>query len=501
MKKNKQNISENKQTEKEPRLNFSEKTRRRFRFGTNSILLMIAVITAFVLLNLALERLPLTLDLTTEQRYSITDTTKKRLSALEKDIEIIALFDRTKGESDTNRSMVIKILDLYDAYDRVTVRYVNPDTNPSFVATTVGQENAGSYSAGDYIVKCGNKTRRIGSSDMYNYSIDYTTYSVKVSGLKVESNLTTNILYVTSDRIPVIYYETSSQPGYELSAFSQYTASVNTYGCDVKELNLLQSDIPEDAAMILFMNPTADLSNIAYEKVRVYLTEEKGRAMFELGYLSAGTELANFNKLLELFGMQANNDLVTEQDSKYILMQSEGIAFNAAEILTNGPLEGVSLSMLPVMETRSLRFLNASGYFTTYELLRTSSQAVSKSVSDDSTSPAQSHLIAAAGEYTGSLNGGRIVVTGSCWNFQDMYLTYFSNRSGLNFTMACTEWLVEEMQNVDVEGLHIAAKNFDTSTISATDSQVRKIVGFVLVGYSALIILAGGVVWLRRRHL
>ena len=84
MKKNKQNISENKQTEteKEPRLNFSEKTRRRFRFGTNSILLMIAVITAFVLLNLALERLPLTLDLTTEQRYSITDTTKKRLSAL-----------------------------------------------------------------------------------------------------------------------------------------------------------------------------------------------------------------------------------------------------------------------------------------------------------------------------------------------------------------------------------------------------------------------------------
>ena len=152
MKKNKQNISENKQTEteKEPRLNFSEKTRRRFRFGTNSILLMIAVITAFVLLNLALERLPLTLDLTTEQRYSITDTTKKRLSALEKDIEIIALFDRTKGESDTNRSMVIKILDLYDAYDRVTVRYVNPDTNPSFVATTVGQENAGAYSAGDY---------------------------------------------------------------------------------------------------------------------------------------------------------------------------------------------------------------------------------------------------------------------------------------------------------------------------------------------------------------
>lgn len=62
------------------KINFSEKTKRRFRYGTNSIILMAVVIAVAVLVNVLLEQLPMSADLTKESLYSITDTTKKVLS-------------------------------------------------------------------------------------------------------------------------------------------------------------------------------------------------------------------------------------------------------------------------------------------------------------------------------------------------------------------------------------------------------------------------------------
>ena len=68
------------------KINFSEKTKRRFRYGTNSIILMAVVIAVAVLVNVLLEQLPMSADLTKESLYSITDTTKKVLSELDRDV-------------------------------------------------------------------------------------------------------------------------------------------------------------------------------------------------------------------------------------------------------------------------------------------------------------------------------------------------------------------------------------------------------------------------------
>ena len=120
---------------------FSQTLRRRFRFGSNMIVMAILVIVVFVVLNLVLERFstPLTLDLTSEKLYSIGDVTKKSMESLEKDVEIIALYDRVKGEADTNKVAVIKVLDLYEPFEKIKVSYVDPDSHPSFILDTVGK--------------------------------------------------------------------------------------------------------------------------------------------------------------------------------------------------------------------------------------------------------------------------------------------------------------------------------------------------------------------------
>ena len=74
----------------------SEKAKRRFRYGTNSVILMVAVVVIAVLVNVLLEQLPMSVDITSESLYSITDKTKEILNSLDKDVEIYALYDRAK---------------------------------------------------------------------------------------------------------------------------------------------------------------------------------------------------------------------------------------------------------------------------------------------------------------------------------------------------------------------------------------------------------------------
>ena len=66
-------------TEKKEKKIISARMRRDFRFGTNAIVLIAAVLVVFVLANLALESFStqLTLDLTKEKLYSIGDITDK----------------------------------------------------------------------------------------------------------------------------------------------------------------------------------------------------------------------------------------------------------------------------------------------------------------------------------------------------------------------------------------------------------------------------------------
>ena len=101
--------------------------KRRVNYGIGYVLLIVATIVVFVVVNVILERLPMSVDLTANEQFSITDETEEILENLNEDVEIIALYDRVKGMADTQRAEVIRILDLYDAYSHVSVSYVSLD--------------------------------------------------------------------------------------------------------------------------------------------------------------------------------------------------------------------------------------------------------------------------------------------------------------------------------------------------------------------------------------
>ena len=492
-------------TEKKERI--SQTLRRRFRYGSNMIVFAILAIVVFIVLNVVLERFstPLTIDMTSEKLYTIGDVTKENMEGLEKDVEIIALYDRVKGEADTQKMSIIKILDLYDRFEKIHVSYVDPDSNPNFILDTVGKINANSYSSGDYIVKCGDKTRRLAESDMYvtttqTYNSFYS-YEVQ-SGMQAEKKLTTAVLYVTAEVSPVVYYVTGH--GEEaIEYYSMLLTYIEGLGCDVKELDMGKiTEMPEDAAVAIMMGPKFDISPAESVMIRQWLEQKAGQLAVAVDPLQSGTEFANLNGLLEsMFAITLNNDQVADDEYR---IAAAGNAFSfLGQSVSNGPIENSSVYQVPIFNSRSVNVLNideTSAGITHYPIIQTFETAVSTAI----VGGAKTTGIFTVGAASKNLNYSEVthaVVFGSTLAFTDTYYASFGAYTvrSLSIYAMGIDWMIASYGTNAGNG--ISAKNYGSTNLVVTASQ-RTRLGILATVVIPLIIIGIGIfVWLKRRHL
>ncbi|MBO4326664.1 MAG: Gldg family protein [Clostridia bacterium] len=487
---------------------FSQATRRRFRFGSNMIVLAILVIVVFVVVNVVLERFStrLTLDLTSEKLYTIGDVTKKNMEALEKDVEIIALYDRVKGEADTDKVAVMKVLDLYEPFERITVSYVDPDSHPNFILDTVGRINAGSYSAGDYIVKCGEKTRRISKSEMYvtttqTYNSFYS-YEVQ-SGMQAERKLTTAVLYVTADVSPVVYY-INNHGEEDISDYSMLLTYIEGLGCDVKELNMGKiTEMPEDAAVAIIMGPKFDITPAESVMLQQWLEQGAGQLAIAADPMQSGSEFANLNELLtKMFALSLNNDQISD-DTNRISSAANAFSF-LGQSVSNGPIENSSVYQVPVFTSRSINVQNideSTAGIKHYPIMQTYETAVSTAIVGGTKSAPGIFTVGAAAKNLNFNEVSHAIVFGSTMAFTDEYYALYGAYTvrSLSIYAMGVDWMIESYGTN--EGTEIAQKNYGSTNLIVT-AGLRNTLGIIAAVVVPLIIIGIGiVVWLKRRHL
>ncbi|MBR5280622.1 MAG: Gldg family protein [Clostridia bacterium] len=494
-----------KQEKKEKKF-ISARVRRDFRYGTNALVLVAAVLVVFVLANLALESFStqLTIDLTKEKLYSIGEVTDKNLKALKQDVEIVALYDRTKGESDSDRAEVIRVLDQYAQYDHVKISYKDPDSNPGLIRKLVGETDAASYSEGDYIVKCGDKTRRIGASDMFVYQTYQYIYQYK-SAIQVEQKLTSAILFVTSDEFPVVYCAT----GHEERSRSEFTNLFNrieALGCDIRDLDLAQSQaIPEDATVLIFLGPKYDLTEFEAAMVEEWLEQSGGQMIFCADYDQRGEDYERFNKILtKLYGLSVNLDLVEEtEDKKKIAQENKDSAFIGTSV-PKGPLGDMPKGYdIYLFSTRSVKIYAQDSdvtFIENYPLIQSAESGKSTDFAGNVTSGVQ---VVAATAVNSGVRGPitHAAVFGSTLGFSDEYYQRYEQAvlneiSAFGYTL---HWMISDY-GVN-EGNLIEAKLYDTTTVVLDKEKSNTLAVVSMVVIPALIIGGGVVVWMRRRHL
>ena len=481
---------------------------KRFAKNTNLIVLAVVSVAVFVLLNLLMELVP-AIDNTTGNLYTLTDISRGVLEDLKEDVTIYALYDRVEGEAEAGvgkRAEQIRILDLYDAYPRVTVKYVDLDRNPSFLKNTVGETAQANYSKNDFIVKCGSKTRQVTSKDLYVTEVQTYQYLYQyeiTTGIQAETKFTSAILKVIDDT-PVIVYSVGFGEASQ-SAYSSILDYVSGSGYDIVNVDLKTEDIPENAAGMMFFGPKEDLTLSAMDKLKRWLGKGHSAYFFmDVKDVSDNSvihdEFKYFGEVFRDYGIALERNVIEETGDNAMGQTGGDVIFKTRTSMA-GALENLSRTDVYIRNSRGLEIDNTDSLYEAEAFISTSSGAKAVSIDSESVRTGVSVVAASGKSYVGTAVS-KICVFGSSQSFTDDMLKFYGTTSKQQVMASSMKWMdLEPKSNVADS---IEAKEYNNGVKSAvvvSVTQMRIIVIAVMIVVPLLILIAGFIVWLVRRHL
>lgn len=277
--------------------------------GSYSMIITIIVIAAAVILNLIVNSLPAKLmqkDFSSARLYTLTDTTVKYLETLDKDVELYYICEGGK-EDDT----ISKLLDRYDDESaRVSVKQIDPALYPGFTSQYTDESVANN----SVIAVCGDRSKVVSEEFMYITEFNYETYEDVKTGFDGEGMITSAIDYVTSDNIPVMYVLNGNG---ELEIPQEFKTVIAKNNVDIAELNLLTTDsVPSDAAGIIINAPVRDYTQDEASRIISYL-ENGGKAVIFSNY--SADAMPGLDSILENYGVKRDSGIVLEGDADHYI--------------------------------------------------------------------------------------------------------------------------------------------------------------------------------------
>ena len=466
------------------------------RHGSYSIGVMAIVIAIVVVLNLVIQELPSSfreIDLSSEKLYTIGDQTKELLDDLDKDVDLYYI-----AQDGTESTDIQRLLERYkERSEHIKVEQKDPAVYPTFTQ----QYTSDSVSNNSIIVVCGDKSRVVNYSDMYETSINYQTYTQETTAFDGESQLTSAINYVISDNMPVLY---TLEGHNEASMGTAMTETIQKANIEIQSLNLLTQDrVPEDASCLFIFAPSTDLSEEEANKIIEYL-ENGGKALIISNYTDE--EMPNFESVLENYGVRPVDGIVMEGDTAHYISQNPyyllpNIESNDVTSNLSSQSRYVLMPLAQGIETLD----NIRDSLDIQSILTTSDSAYSKTdlenmqtmEKEDSDIDGPFDLGVSITEDVGDDAQTQIVYYASSSIFDDTIDSYVS---GTNYELLSSSlsWLCQsEADNTNT--ISIPSKSLDTSmlTISAADVNFWSI--FVTAVIPVCILLIGFGIWMKRR--
>lgn len=284
---------------------------KNLKVGAYSVSMIAVAVVAAVFVNLLVAELPekyTKFDVTSDKLYSLSDETVAYVEGLREDVKIYVLV--SEESKDTVLHSTLEKIEALS--DHVTVEYKDPVKTPTFYREYTSDE---SIIMNSLIVESDKRYRVVNYSDIYAYTIDYTTYSQNVSGYDGEGRIISAIDYVVRDEMPKAYMITGHD---EIGLDASFTDSIDKQNITLEELTLLTvEEIPEDAEFVLLLAPGSDYSKEDAQKVIDYI--EKGGQIFVTTSLADSIEEVqpNFQTILDCFNTQVVEGLVVENDANY----------------------------------------------------------------------------------------------------------------------------------------------------------------------------------------
>lgn len=457
--------------------------------GTNAVVLSLAVIGIFIVLTIFLNAAKgLQVDLTQNNKFTLSDQTKQTLTALDRDVRILSL-----TTSNTNPYMKREVVELVQEYKKqtghITFEEVDAVQNPA-VAKQYEVDPAGTL-----VVESGSQKKTIFFQDMFLPS------QTNASGYSFggEEKLTQALVNLNAKEKSKLYF-LSGHNELPLTQMTLWRAGLEGANYEVKDLNLLKEGaIPADAEVLAIMGPENDLSDKETELIKTYLNGN-GKLYLALGFNPDMTEKwKNLDGLMSAYGIKdqhavaiepkqnaMNSPLsivpeyggheITRKLQEYNLLTVMTLAVTLANDQANSDYKAT-----PILKT------TAAAYGET-DLKTLASQGSSRKDSADAAGPLQLAYVVENKDAK-----PKAVVLGSSTFLVDQYIQQQGNR---DFALNSVGWLQEQKNQVTIRPRE--GDNMTTAVVTA-DQANTIFIGTVLL-FPLLFLLIGGFIWWRRRQ-
>lgn len=457
----------------------------------NNIVVTAATVAAVVLVNAIVStvaaKLPLKIDLTRDSVYEYSEQTKEVLSDLNEEVNIYALYSDTSDGTYVNT--VREYLDKYKRLsDKISVSYKDPYDDPAFV-----RQFGSDITAGSLIVSCGDRSRVIPYSSIYNQS----KYSGEVS-IDAERLITSAIRYVSGSGNAVHAYFTKghNESG---NASSPLASSLKNEGYEIDEVNLATDGVPQDATLIISLAPSNDFTEEECSALDGFL-QNGGKAAFAF---SAGMpSLDRLYSYLADWGLTINRDYVIEGDSSKSVRTSSGTNVPVPSLedheINEKLKESDAMLVAPAACSIGTNSQNPQ-YAEVTSLLKTSANSwgitdlsakTTERRSDYNIGPLTVAAIAEKQE------GGKVFAIGSVQAADVKELLENSSYINGDFMLNTFSYMTGKD-----DALNIRAKTVGAESLTMTEKQINVVSVLVQNVMPAVIIIVGLYIWLKRRYL
>lgn len=477
---------------------------RKLRYGGIATAITVGVIAVIVVLNVLVTalntRFPLSMDLTSDKRFTLSEQSKEYLQKVESDITIYLMMPKEEFESigDPGSRVPPALEQFSQVNPKIKVEYIDLEKNPSFASKYTGDE----LTSTSIIIESDKRHYVISTSDLFDIQYDTTTYQQYVAGDVIEKTMITKIMSADVDEIPKVGIITGhNESTQKLENFKQVMTD-SAY--EVSEVNLMTDEIPDDMAFLVIAEPGNDYTTGELKKIDEYLDNDVNNPTLLVTFGSSYSGMTNLDEFLAEWGIKAMDGVIAETDSSRYYSGYPTLAI--ADYLTNelapsiNPYNGVYPIIMDSKPIETL-FETQNG-IEVHPVIQTAETAVQLLTDEEgNTTEGEKGVFNALTVSSKPRTEGsdtytsRVIAVGSTDYFN--VSTAFNCLNDEIFTT-----MANKITGRDLEEVNISSRKLQDTSLQMTESQVT-VIGLVIfiIALPVVVLVAGLVIWIRRRHL
>ncbi len=496
---------------------------RALRLTTTSTVAVLLAAALLVMVNWLGARRWVRGDWTSSRVYSLSEKSERILADLQEEVRVVVFMT----PASTLYEQVRELLDRYAAASpKLEVEFIDPDREPLKTRQLVQQ--FGVEAANTVVFSYGERSKYVTSEQMAEYDYSGLQFGSEPSlkSFKGEEQFTAAILSLVAPRVPKVYFvtghgeaslEATAAAGAGGASLRSLAEALRRENMSVAETSLLGGQVPEDADALAIVGPTRRFTEAEVALLGSWL-DRGGRLLVCLDPdLQPGAAGSGLEPLLARHGLELVNDLVVDPSRRVVGLDSSAVYLDqfATHPVTRG-LEGGGVAVLfPVARsvgTTAVEGLEVSRLVETtadgwgerdVEGLR---RGTAENGDGDLPGPvavavAVERGAAAAGGEGGDDGGAadtgngpamRLVVLGDSDFMADDFIASLGNQA---LAVNAIAWLAARE-----EALGIQPRSVERVNLYLSFQQLLVIFLLTVVALPGAAIVAGVVVWLRRRH-